>query len=334
MIQGYSPALEQVNNMASTGMANFGLTAREATEQAHAPGQVKDFGISAIIAAAIAAAASIGVGVWQAKKQNEYNKQMVDEQNEYNSPKNQMERYREAGLNPYLAASQGGVSAGTQEQPVEKNTFDPKHLQIDQIIPLLSLVSQMQVNRANIAKIYADASLRQEQINTEVEKQNFYRSNVRKNDKWTDGIAPAQIGLYTSQKELNDINIQYAPLKKINEIYLMQADAALKREMITRIAHQNKVDDAKAALMYQQVAESQAKVKKIAQEIANLQEELKLTTEKVQTEKQKKLLVEKDIEYRQAQKDYTNQMESYFGTQEQWIPFHETTGAINALMPF
>lgn len=42
-----------------------------------------------------------------AEKQNQYNIDMWKMQNEYNTPANQMRRYQEAGLNPYLVASQG-----------------------------------------------------------------------------------------------------------------------------------------------------------------------------------------------------------------------------------
>lgn len=45
-------------------------------------------------------------------KQNEYNIQMWNMQNEYNTPANQMKRYREAGLNPNLIYGNGTSSAG------------------------------------------------------------------------------------------------------------------------------------------------------------------------------------------------------------------------------
>lgn len=45
-------------------------------------------------------------------QQNEYNLQMWKMQNEYNSPAKQMERYREAGLNPNLIYGNGSSSAG------------------------------------------------------------------------------------------------------------------------------------------------------------------------------------------------------------------------------
>lgn len=45
-------------------------------------------------------------------KQNQYNMQMWKMQQEYNTPANQMKRYREAGLNPNLIYGNGTASAG------------------------------------------------------------------------------------------------------------------------------------------------------------------------------------------------------------------------------
>ncbi|WGL31370.1 DNA pilot protein [Dipodfec virus UOA04_Rod_991] len=47
-----------------------------------------------------------------AQYQNEWNEKMWHMQNEYNTPKNQMARYMEAGLNPNLIYGSGSASAG------------------------------------------------------------------------------------------------------------------------------------------------------------------------------------------------------------------------------
>lgn len=80
------------------------------------------FGIGTIVGSGINA----GVGAAQNKKQRRHERQMADlawerevdmwnAQNEYNSPRNQMNRYSEAGLNPHLAVSGGnpGNASGT-----------------------------------------------------------------------------------------------------------------------------------------------------------------------------------------------------------------------------
>lgn len=84
----------------------------------------------ALLAAAIAAGASI----WSAHKSSKdnknnakfqaaQNKKLLDEQLEYNKPKNQMARYQEAGLNSHLIYGQG--SPGNQASPLSYPDIKP-----------------------------------------------------------------------------------------------------------------------------------------------------------------------------------------------------------------
>jgi hypothetical protein len=60
---------------------------------------------------------------WQKKaweKQNEYNLQLWNMQNEYNSPAAQMQRFKEAGLNPHLIYGRG--SSGLAGAPAQAST--------------------------------------------------------------------------------------------------------------------------------------------------------------------------------------------------------------------
>lgn len=51
-----------------------------------------------------------------AAEQRNWSERMVDEQNEYNSPLAQKQRFEEAGINPYMAMSAGDISGGNQTQ--------------------------------------------------------------------------------------------------------------------------------------------------------------------------------------------------------------------------
>lgn len=51
-----------------------------------------------------------------AAQQRNWSERMVNEQNEYNSPVAQKQRFEEAGINPYMAMSSGNVSSGNQTQ--------------------------------------------------------------------------------------------------------------------------------------------------------------------------------------------------------------------------
>lgn len=65
-----------------------------------------------------------------AAQQNQYNIDMWKMQADYNSPAAQMERFKEAGLNPYLVASQGsaGNMQSAPEQVVPKGMEISKHM--------------------------------------------------------------------------------------------------------------------------------------------------------------------------------------------------------------
>nr|QPB07381.1 MAG: DNA pilot protein [Microvirus sp.] len=59
-----------------------------------------------------------------AKYQNDYNTQMWDKQNKYNSPTAQMQRLKEAGLNPALMYTQGTTGQASAPQPAAVPDID------------------------------------------------------------------------------------------------------------------------------------------------------------------------------------------------------------------
>ena len=54
----------------------------------------------------------------------DFERQMIQEQNAYNAPSAQMQRYQDAGLNPNLIYGQGSASAGNQSQIARYETPD------------------------------------------------------------------------------------------------------------------------------------------------------------------------------------------------------------------
>lgn len=58
----------------------------------------------------------------QAEIQRNWSQAMVREQNAYNSPSAQVERYKAAGLNPYAAMAQGSINSGAQTSLPEYET--------------------------------------------------------------------------------------------------------------------------------------------------------------------------------------------------------------------
>lgn len=92
----------------------------------------------------------------QNKIQNKWNKQAVDlqwnrdrqawnEENEYNSPKSQMQRYQDAGLNPMLIYGSGSASAGNATSYYKSGQYDQNAYKLD--LPMM-------VGMANSLKDY------------------------------------------------------------------------------------------------------------------------------------------------------------------------------------
>lgn len=66
-------------------------------------------------------AVNVGSGLFSQWAGNRYARKAQDRMNKYNSPKEQMKRFREAGLNPNLVYDQG--NPGNQSQPVPAPDF-------------------------------------------------------------------------------------------------------------------------------------------------------------------------------------------------------------------
>lgn len=111
---------------------------------------------SAWISQAASSAGSI-VGdianIGESRKQREWSEHMWTLQNKYNSPQSQMERYREAGLNPMLIYGQG--TPGNAGSPMSYQKPDIKGPAID-IGGHLGKYTQMSATKAQIANIEAD----------------------------------------------------------------------------------------------------------------------------------------------------------------------------------
>lgn len=109
-----------------------------------------------IAAAAIAAGAALAGGLIT----NRANRKATERQNEYNTPRNQMLRYQDAGLNPHLIYGQG--SPGNQPQPAQTADWQritPEAVSLYNQTRLAD--SQVQAIDANVVKTKAQTSLAQ-----------------------------------------------------------------------------------------------------------------------------------------------------------------------------
>lgn len=118
-----------------------------------------------------------------AREQQAWSEQMVDKQNAYNSPVQQMARYQEAGLNPNLIYGNGVASAGLQEnlpsyQRAEMRTPDV----LSPGLRKAGIVSELAQTWANLAGQFAQARY-----------QNAAAENMEQQTHTQSGITPEMV---------------------------------------------------------------------------------------------------------------------------------------------
>lgn len=134
-----------------------------------------EYGIIGAIIATVGALA----GLWGQHKTNQTNKElasqaqqfeqsMVNQQNAYNSPSQQMLRYQQAGLNPNLIYGTGSSSAGLQTGrpsahiPQIMNEF--KDINMNSTLGLLSQYQDWQVKKAQIDNLQSATNLNHQKM--------------------------------------------------------------------------------------------------------------------------------------------------------------------------
>jgi len=140
-----------------------------------------------IMAAASLASSGINAAASRsnAKHQMEMQSELIRQQNEYNTPANQMARFKEAGLNPYLAYSQG--NAGNQSQIADYQS-DAFHTDVgsalSQGVGMLSQFQDMKVKQAQVDNLEAQSeNVRQETSNAQLDAiMKGYNNKIRNFD--------------------------------------------------------------------------------------------------------------------------------------------------------
>lgn len=110
----------------------------------------------------------------QAALSRQYNSQMINQQNAYNSPSAVMDRLRKAGLNPNLAYGDIGsgaqVSVGSTSQSASSNgSVSPSNVDFSGLMQGLLVDSQIKLNEAQANKLNSDTDLNK--VELEVQKQ-------------------------------------------------------------------------------------------------------------------------------------------------------------------
>lgn len=175
------------------------------------PGNVFDLGASAI-----SAAASLAGVPWQQKLQKELmheneaiNLRQWQRENAYNSPKAQMLRLKEAGLNPDLAiagnvantAGSAELTAGTPQAPGAASAVGRG---VSNALDAALVDSQIEVNEA---QAYKDES--QAGVNKSVSEFNIKSMDARMSELWS------KVGFNNQQIEVGKANVENIQMRSL-----------------------------------------------------------------------------------------------------------------------
>lgn len=178
-------------------------------------------------AANTASTNSANYKIWQEQKQ--FNWDMWRANNAYNTPAEQMRRYRDAGINPNLAIQQ--TSSGNSAAPADSGT--PPTMQPAD----LSGISQ---SGASFANAYSQQEM------TESNKA-LNQSNQHRNE---------------SEAALNEIEAQHRSAKLLAEINKLNKEGLLTEEDIRRLHLANEITDATKETQIEQAKENLENTKK------------------------------------------------------------------------
>lgn len=110
----------------------------------------------------------------------ERNKEMWHMQNEYNTPASQMQRYRDAGLNPNLMYQQGTPGNASSSPTYSRPTMQAARMAEfnTNIAPMLQTYADLNVKQAQVNNIKAQTDLIDKQIITEASRPKVLDSQV------------------------------------------------------------------------------------------------------------------------------------------------------------
>lgn len=168
-----------------------------------------------------------------ANMNNKFNRQMWLEQQEYNTPVNQMQRYRDAGINPYMALGQ--MSNGNAESAVTgtmPNTAMPPNMQAKDYSYVgnsIAMATQSALAAANAIKSSKEAqgqSLQNQYDESSMQSRIDLQKYNADTAKWLEGIKHMDLDLYNrtfeNRVKLSDLNVQQVQ----QSIYQSQATTA------------------------------------------------------------------------------------------------------------
>ena len=201
--------------------------------------------VAAAIPAIIAAAGTVTSAVMNKKsndKNNALQQQLIEKANAYNTPAQQVDRFRQAGLNPYMMLGQ--INSGNQQSVASTQPTDYSSAvngatgAASALIQGLTAQSEIAKNEADTRNVNADTTTKTIRNVTELER------NKAELQKQLAESAKTDAERDKIRKEIGLIDQQITQLHQENDIVLQTWDARLKAPGV-----QNQLNAAQAALL-------------------------------------------------------------------------------------
>lgn len=237
-----------------------------------------------------------------AEMQNQWNVEQRDFMNNYNSPIQQMKRFRAAGINPYMALS--NINSGNQDSAL--SAVQPQQ----QAPPSMIAPSYDYIGKSVESGIGAAASLAQAAYaNAETKGKNI--ENVYNND-----VLEARIKKYFNETKLSDFDAKLRAHTYLNEVQLSDLNVQMqKQELLNARATQFNIEaDTHYKNALKGLTETQSDklnyeiTFKMPYEVANLQKEGKLLDQKAMTEITNRMLMRANINLMSQQAEEIRKM--------------------------
>lgn len=216
------------------------------------------------------------------REQNQFALDMWNRYNAYNTPANQMSRYMEAGINPFMAMSQisgGNASSSVVPQPAPSvepvnslsNSFAQMSPQISQYLTSMAMLGKIgqETDNLRLRNQFDAASLatRLNKLKFDTDSSEF-KSNI---DKYTSNLLR---DTFSNQKTLSDISVSQA-----------EQNLSLTQLQVSKQSLENQV------LSFYKDKIQPRELDKIVQDIANMKASEKLSRQQISTEFAKRVLM-------------------------------------------
>lgn len=217
-----------------------------------------------IIPLAVAGLSALFSGL-QARRQNKKNRELAEfqadaneryqrEQNQYNSPKMQMARFQEAGLNPNLIYSQG--NPGNQSSSLTyPSQATPSVADLGSIMPMMNqtMMAQSQVSAQNAKTTQTHALTELNKLQAKLVASNPLLNNEGfkatidslvmtaqlKQTQWNQALTDLQTSQATQAGIVEKVNLEVANL--VQRLGLNTQDKAIKAEILKSKEYNNAI---------------------------------------------------------------------------------------------